>query len=305
MSLALPADCRRLVAEIRAAWDWLTEQAVPGPTDPPSERHTTAAQQHIEDREVRRDRAAQHLPAPAAGTPDVPSGAVRYLVRTPGTPVGPHPDAARVSPIHGRIVVAAQLRRAAEALHTAARGTRLHWRLHDPNLRPPGTRCHVCRTGGHCRCDTDDAQVSAALHVISTHLADPPAETHLLALHAALERANREARRAAGAADVHLVLKAACPACHARDLVADCTSPNRDEWSIRCRNRLCQCTGPACSCGTMTRYDGKAHVWPATHGQWHDLATRLGVTLTALIADAMRRPVATVGHTTAGKGGRG
>jgi hypothetical protein len=133
-------------------------------------------------------------------------------------------------------------------------------------------------------------QVAAALHVITTHLHNGTPFDVLQDLLDALERANRNARRAAGADQTLLVLKAACPACDSRDLVADCTSPDSNEWSIRCRNRLCECKGTGCPCGSAVRYPGKQHRWAAGLGQWHDLAAKLGVTYPHLVAAATGRP---------------
>jgi hypothetical protein len=301
MSLALAQACAQLVGEVRAAWDWLTEQVQPGPTDPPSERHVSAAQAQIEDREVRRDRDSRYLPT-VDRPPGVPSGAVRHLAVPPPSSVGPHPDAARVSPIHGRVIVAEQLWRAAAALHLAVYGTPIQHRAADPRVRPPGTACPVCAAARGCWCDHDDMQVAAALHVITAHLTGGlPSEEPLPGLLSALERANREARRAAGAYVTLLVLKAPCPACDGRDLVADCSSPNRDEWSIRCRNRLCVCAGPGCRCGCRVRYHGKQHRWQAGTGQWHDLAGRLGVTYRQLYQQAARPPALPSRHTGGGR----
>lgn len=302
MSVPLTQACALLVGEVRAAWDWLAEQRIPGPTDPPTERHIDATQQAIEDREARRDRAARHPPPPPPPTADIPSGASRALVVHRPIVAGPHPDAARVSPIHGRIIVAALLRRAADDVHHAATGNRLRWLLPDPGTRG-AVPCTACRAAGTCGCDSDDVQVEAALAEILGHL-EHLDDAALTDLHTALFRANRDARRAAGAADVCLVLKAACPACDSRDLVADCTSRSRDEWSIRCRNRLCACTGPGCRCGTPIRYPGKTHVWRGAGGGWHDLADRLGVTYAALFAQATARHSRPIGHTEQGKGGR-
>lgn len=309
MSVAIGQACLMLVGEIRAAWDWLGEQRIPGPTASPTERHITAEQQGIEDREAARDRAARHPPAPPPSSHALPSGAARAVNGVhPAMAAGPHPDAARLSPIHGRIIVAAQLRRAADTIYAvAAGGARFEWRVPDPAARPAGSRCGVC---DHYSCghDLDDAQVHAALAVITGVIAQADVDDNALhALHFALERANRDARRAAGAADVHLVLKAACPACNNRDLVADCTSPKREEWSIRCRSSLCRCAGPGCGCGCAVRYPGKHHVWPADNGGWHDLAARLGVTYQALMVQATGSPTAAaggVGSIRTGKGGR-
>lgn len=289
MSLTTSEACRAELGAVRAAWGWLGEQRVPGPTDPPSERHITAEQAAAEDREVRRDRLARHLPQPARGNRDTPSGVTRYLHVPPGSATGPHADAARIAPIHGRIIVAAMLRRTAEMVHLAVEGHALTWVLHDPRQRT-GATCHLCGTAAVCGCDIDDVQAQAAMHVISARLGAGLDEDTLAGLLRDLQRANREARRAAGAADIALVLKAPCPACDSRDLVADCTSPNRDEWSIRCRNTLCRCAGQGCACGRIVRVPGKGHLWPAARGQWHDLARKLGVPLHGLLADAMRRP---------------
>jgi hypothetical protein len=286
MSLALAQACAHTLAEVRAAWDWLTEQVQPGPTDPPSERHITPLQAQIEEREARRDREARYLP-PTHARPGVPSGATRLIAVPPPSSVGPHPDAARVSPIHGRVIVAEQLWRAAADLHHAVHGTPIERRVINPRTRAPHTPCPACTAASGCWCDSDDMQVAAALHVIGTHL-----ETgiqYLDCLLPVLEKVNRDARRAAGALETLLVLKAVCPACDARDLVADCSSPNRDEWSIRCRNRLCTCAGPGCPCGSAVRYQGKQHRWAAGKGQWHDLANRLGVTYQQLWTEATHR----------------
>lgn len=294
-------ECRTQIAEIRAAWSWLAEQRFPGPTDPPSERHVTAEQAAVEAREVHRDRQARYLPPAAAGTADRPSGAARYLhALPPSMAAGPHADAARVGAVHGRIMVSSMLRRAAEHTHAQIRG-KLTWRLRDPNPRA-GTPCYVCKAVEQCGCDLDDAQVATALHILTVHL-QSMGEAAAQTLLPSLQRINQQARRAAGAADVLLVLKAACPACDSRDLVADCTSPNRDEWSIRCRNGLCQCAGQGCACGRIVRVPGKPHLWPAARGQWHDLARKLGVPLAGLIADAMRRPAPHASART-GTGGR-
>lgn len=306
MSVAVGQACLLLIGEIRAAWDWLAEQRIPGPTMSPTERHITAEQQGIEDREARRDRAARHPLPPPPSSHELPSGAARAVNGThPPMASGPHPDAARLSPIHGRIIVAAQLRRAADALHTAVTGGPFGWKITDPGARPAGALCGVCGRSG-CGHDLDDAQTHAALAVMGALIGQGDAdEAALAALHWALERANRDARRAAGAADVHLVLKAPCPACDNRDLVADCTSPKREEWSIRCRSSLCRCQGPACRCGCAIRYPGKHHVWPADNGGWHDLAARLGVTYQALLMQATGTPTGNgVGSERTGKGGR-
>jgi hypothetical protein len=279
--------CGLLVGEIRAAWGWLAEQRVPGPTASPSERHISVEQQRVEDREARRDRAARNPPEPPPVSRGLPSGAGRAALGVhPPIAAGPHRDAARLSPIHGRIIVAAQLRAAADGLHAAVFGAGFAWALSDPSCRAVGESCGVCG-GGRCGCDVDDAQAAAALAVIGELLrrGDAPDEA-LSVLWGALERANREARRAAGVADVCLVLKAACPACDSRDMVADCTSPRREDWSIRCRNTLCRCAGPGCRCGCAIRYPGKQHVWPADGGGWHDLAARLGVAYPLLVAQA-------------------
>jgi hypothetical protein len=294
MSLALPQACAHILAEVRAAWDWLTEQVQPGPTDPPSERHITPQQAAIEEREARRDREARYLP-PTYASPGLPSGAARYLAVPPPSSVGPHPDAARVSPIHGRVIVAEQLWRAAADLHLAVHGTPIERLVVNPRTRPPDTACPACAARSGCWCDRDDMQVAAALHVITTHL--EAGAHHLDCLLPVLERVNRDARRAAGALETLLVLKAACPACDGRDLVADCSSPDRDEWSIRCRNSLCTCAGPGCPCASAVRYAGKQHRWQAGKGQWHDLAGRLGVTYRQLYTQATRSPALESRHT--------
>jgi hypothetical protein len=303
VSLALVPACLHAVAEVRAAWDWLTEQVVPGPCAAPSERHMSLARARVEGREARRDRDARYLPS-VLRPPDIPSGAVRFLSVPPPSTTGPHPDAARVSPIYGRILVAGQLWQAAARMHEAVYGTAIRRLLRDPANRPAHLPCQACGHTGGCGCDFDDLHVAAALHVITTHLRSDVIEGELRSLLAALERANRDARRIAGAAETLRVLKAPCPVCDCRDLVADCTSPNRDEWSIRCRNALCRCKGPGCRCDAPVRYEGKAHRWAAATGQWHDLAARLGVSYTQLLADAVRRPTCGVGSVHVGSGRR-
>jgi hypothetical protein len=256
------------------------------------ERHVSDAQRAIEAREVRRDKAARYLPPPPEASREQPSGTAHYLAATLVVSAGPHPDAARVAPIHGRIIVAERVRRAAIELDRAMTGRRLGWRrAPDPRQRPRGTPCPIC-TAVCCTCDGDTAHMHYALDAITAHLRRriPPPLNALDPLHGELEAANRDARRIAGVSDVHLVLKAPCPGCDSRDLVADCTSVNQADWSIRCRNRLCVCRGPGCGCGCAVRYPGKAHRWNARDGQWHDLAARLGITRAALLADILAPP---------------
>jgi hypothetical protein len=114
---------------------------------------------------------------------------------------------------------------------------------------------------------------------------------------------DRQIRRAARTGEVLLVLKAACPACGRRDLVANCTSEDQERWSIRCRSPLCSCRGAGCSCGHPTPVEGRAHLWRAGDGSWHRLARQLGVSQTDLLGELLnRRPRRGFGSPGAGSG---
>jgi len=230
---ALAEDARVVVGELRGAWEWLTDMAIPGRAAPAAERLVSAEQAAIEAEQVRRDRRAAH--AALSG-------------RYPKVPPGPHADAARVGPLAARTVVAKLVKRLAERLWSARHdGAALPWPVVDPRLRqttmgcwycdrrgvtalvgpdgrlvegtcpqcrgatqvPTGHTCGLCGALAACPCGFDDAYFAVGLAAVLAELAgiaDPDLAADALAT---LERCNRAARRAAGAAEVELILKAA------------------------------------------------------------------------------------------------
>lgn len=148
---------------------------------------------------------------------------------------------------------------------------------------PAGTPlpCHAC--AGHGRThqavylDASDVLVAAALRMIAGHLRTLSDVDVAADAARTLGRADRVARTGARAGEHRIHIKAPCPACGARDLWAEVSSPEREEWFVRCESRLCACRGPACACGRPVRYRGRRHHWPST--EWASLSRQLGVAL--------------------------
>lgn len=150
-----------------------------------------------------------------------------------------------------------------------------------------GNPCTVCGVTHSCSCDSDDAFASWSLSILRGdlgHVADPELAADALRV---LERADRHARRAAQAGDDNQRrLRAACPACDRRELVAQVGSPKHDEWAVRCMAPLCVCDGPGCGCGRPVRVRGRRHLWPAR--EWDSesgLSALLGVRVPDLLPD--------------------
>jgi|GEM_PF-1740909 len=323
-----PHTLRAAIGELRFSW-WMLGESLPAGSAPGSwlERHLSPEQEAAESAQVRKDRhaAAEALKAGRAGA-------------------GPRPDVARVSAVVARVDVARRLTvlagttastilgqripdpaartttgicwpcagrgdriQAATAALPAMPGSVLAW-APCPDCAGTGRTapppCWLCGATGRCRCDHCDATVALLLDDLDRRAEqlDGDQLQHAVDTVTRVDQTCRRAARITG--DVDLVLKARCPACGARDLVAMCRSPKPSDWQIRCRNDVCQCAGHACPCGCPTRYAGKRHVWPARDGVWHDLAARLGVTTTDLVGEVLRHRPSRAGSTMAGKGGR-
>lgn len=149
---------------------------------------------------------------------------------------------------------------------------------------PTGAVCLTCRTAGPCDCDATDAVTLAAFAALATVLPkldeDEDGEHFSIVAHRVLRRSDEHVRRVARVLDEARRITARCPACGQLELWADVTSTDERDWSIACRNPLCECRGPGCGCGRPVRYQGRRHRWPQK--EWHDpggFADRLGVRL--------------------------
>jgi hypothetical protein len=308
------------LGRLRTAWPWLAEARVPGPDTPtvtPPDRREHI--QHVRAEQAAKDRRAKQL-ALSGGTG--PDAAVNPAARgIPTVPPGAHPDAARADPIAARAEIADTIARLADRLwvaleapegdrsitwpvvgagrvHTTADCRTCHGTGATPKPRwwPPGQPwppddgeappCRHCR-GGSVRhthyLDHADILMSVALGLLKDLLPrvnDPDRAADALR---ALDRCDRTARRAARAGEHRIHIKAPCPACGARDLWAETSSPNREEWTVRCEYLDCSCRGPGCPCNRPVRWRGRRHMWPAE--EWdgpRGLAAVIGVGLPEL-----------------------
>lgn len=307
-AVPLVEEARVVLALLLEAWPWLSDMAVPGPTTPIPAGYVSEEQRRIEGVQVRKDRAAAFLavqkgriptphpdaarPGPVAARSVVVDQVRRLTERLWAVHRGGEQLHWPVTDPTGRPLTlgcwyceSAGLTKVVDEHHQPAepdvvdgpcpmcKGTATL-----PNLAP----CWVCNRVGPCLCDLADAVMSISEHILGHELRlirDPDLAADALAV---LEKANQTARRAArvDAAEIHL--RAACPACDRRELVADVSSPNPANWLIRCRSDLCRCKGPGCRCGRPVRYQGRPHRWPTS--EWDGpsgLASRLGVDLHA------------------------
>lgn len=312
----VPAATRVLVAEARTAlamlleaWPWLSDMAVPGPQAPTPAMYVSEQQQRIEADQVRKDRAAAFLavqkgrvptphPDAARPVPVAARGTVVDMVRRlterlwadhrDGAPLlWPIRDPTTRPPMIGcwyceragvTTVVNEHRQPGEPEFHTGTcpvcRG-----QAQLANLAP----CWVCLRVGPCRCDLADAYMVAVGQILGGELGRIRGEATAAAVLSVLEKANEITRRAArvDAAEIHL--RAECPACRRRELVADVSHLDPANWIIRCRSDLCRCNGAGCACGRPVRYKGRPHRWPTS--EWdgdHGLASRLGVDLRAV-----------------------
>jgi hypothetical protein len=310
----LATEALAALGRLRTVWPWLAQARTPGTpgTLAMVERRISEAAEHIEAEQVLRDRRAK-LAALCGGSGwDV---STRPASRgTPTMPPGTHPGAARIGPIKARVQVARQVGELARYLAAATEprpapaavpatvpqdrylpcpwcagtgralkpdGWVWAWPAHPvscPLCAGWGAVCGICRQVGPCQCDTSDEVMAAALRAIGGHLRTVTCPQLAATAAGTLTRADETARRVLGLGpDDHRVIKAPCPACGRRELCAEVSSPNRDEWSAVCRSRLCVCRGPGCGCGLPIRWQGRRHRWLAD--QMWDLAERLGVTV--------------------------
>ncbi|MBM0206661.1 hypothetical protein JNW90_29350 [Micromonospora sp. STR1s_5] len=300
--MTAPADVARFLADeatatlgrVRSHWPLLSEARWPGSAGPRVQRYMSP-QQHLDEAyNTRRDRAAAF-----------------EAVRAGRVPSGPKPAPARVGIVSVRSTVATDLRRLADRLAEGVLGTRVTVHLPDaapctwclgtgealmpagwipwawPDKAVPCSRCGghgyactVCAAVASCGCDRSDVVVTAALAVVAAALPLVDHPDRAADACRVLDRSDKAIRRTLGLAEDYRRLPIACPACGYRDLCAEVSSPNREEWSVHCGATSCTCKGYACGCGKQARYRGRLHRWPWR--EFGDLAERLGVDLPVL-----------------------
>jgi hypothetical protein len=309
LAVALVGEARTALARLAEAWPWLADMAVPGPQAPTPAAYVTDTQRRIEADQIRKDREAAFIavqngkiptPHPDAARPGpvAARGTVVDLVRRLTEKLwADHRGGENLAwpvtdpttrPImigcwycasEGHTMIVDEHRLPGEPDFVDGPCPLCRGQCQLANLTP----CWVCRRVGPCRCDLADAVMSIAGDILGHELglvADPEVASSALAV---LEKANDISRRAArvDAAEIHL--RAACPACDRRELVADVSALDPSHWLIRCRSDMCRCDGAGCPCGRLVRYRGRPHRWPAEEwGGEQGLAARLGVDLRAL-----------------------
>ena len=305
---AIAEDARAQLGRLRAAWSWLAEARIPGPPTLHADRP-----QRVRD-------AAAAAAAYAADRAAAAASIRRRIV--PGgprpVPVRLEPVHARtvISTDVAELTALAWQTTRGELLKLRLRDpdqrqmtTRCPWchgttvidrpdgwmwwwpsgpvtchRCHHGRI-PTGETCPGCRRRGPCSCDRPDIMIGTCMTVLGDLLDVCDIET-AAAVETVLYEAATLAERAAGAGtDVRRLPgnpTPECPVCRSRELIAEVSSPDPREWSIRCTGPDCTCQGShACACGIgQPRRKGRPHLWPAA--TWDGptgLARRLGVTL--------------------------
>lgn len=215
---------RTALARLRTAWDYLADSLEPGPTSR-GEHALTPGRRAALDRLTRAERVDRHATQAAGHTPS-----------------GPHPAPLRVAVLDAQVFAVLA---AADAAWMAASAIRTRgW---------PFTY--------HPAWADDTERFSAACDYLAVTV--PRLDVPLVEeIGDDLSTADRVARAIAGVGSDERPVKAECPACEHRSLVADVGPANPADWTIRCTWTTCRCRGVDCGCNRPVRWPGRRHQWP-------------------------------------------